>query len=53
MAAGEIRGQLTTLSQQRYLAGALSGANQVPPNTSTARGTVIVKYNTETIFLSW
>ncbi len=45
---GELRGQLTMLSQLRYFAGSLSGANEVPPNSSAARGTVIVKYDTST-----
>lgn len=43
---GEIRGQLTMLSQQRFFANALTGAAEVPPNASAARGTVIVKYDT-------
>jgi hypothetical protein len=45
---GEIRGQLTMLSQQRFFANALTGAAEVPPNSSAARGTVIVKYDTLT-----
>ncbi len=45
---GEIRGQLTMLSQQRFFANALTGAAEVPPNASAARGTVIVKYDTLT-----
>jgi hypothetical protein len=45
---GEIRGQLTKLSQVRYLANALEGSQQFPVNASTARGTVIVKYDTST-----
>jgi hypothetical protein len=49
--AGEIRGQLTKLSQIRYLANALQGSQQVPSNASTARGTVIVKYDTLSNFL--
>lgn len=49
--AGEIRGQLTQLSQMVFLANALTGAQQVPPNASAARGTVIVKYNPVTNFL--
>ncbi|MEO6546598.1 MAG: CHRD domain-containing protein [Ferruginibacter sp.] len=48
---GEIRGQLTQLSQMVFFGNALTGAQQVPPNSSTARGTVIVKYNSETNFL--
>lgn len=49
--SGEIRGQLTTLNQLQYFAGALSGAKEVPQNSSTARGTVITRYNTETNLL--
>jgi CHRD domain/Secretion system C-terminal sorting domain len=45
---GEIRGQITTYSQQQFFGGRLSGANEVPANASTARGTVIVRFNTET-----
>ena len=45
---GEVRGQLSMLSQLRYFANPLTGAAEVPANTSTARGTVIVRYNTET-----
>jgi hypothetical protein len=47
--AGEIRGQLTMLSQQRYFANALTTAAEVPPPPSSrARGTVIVTYDTLT-----
>ncbi|WP_207491609.1 CHRD domain-containing protein [Aridibaculum aurantiacum] len=42
---GEIRGQLVQFSQQRFLGGRLSGANEVPPNSSVATGTVIARYN--------
>ncbi|MCW3091987.1 MAG: hypothetical protein JWP81_3056 [Ferruginibacter sp.] len=49
--AGEIRGQLTQLSQMVFFGNALTGAQQFPVNASTARGTVIVKYNTQTNFL--
>jgi hypothetical protein len=49
--AGEIRGQLTMLNQRQFLAGSLSGAKEVPANASPARGTVIVKYNTESNLL--
>lgn len=45
---GEIRGQITTFSQQQFFGGRLSGANEVPANASTARGTVIVRFNTAT-----
>lgn len=45
---GELRGQLTSYSQQQFLGGRLSGANEVPGNSSTARGSVIVRYNTMT-----
>lgn len=44
---GEIRGQLTRLSQARFLKAVLSGSKQVPPNASAAKGTVIVKYDPE------
>ncbi|MEJ7684721.1 MAG: CHRD domain-containing protein [Segetibacter sp.] len=46
--AGEIRAQLLNNTGVRYFAGELAGSNEVPANTSTARGTVIVVYNTET-----
>ncbi len=42
---GEIRGQATMLSQYSFFITTLSGTNQVPPNASTAKGTVIVKFN--------
>lgn len=42
---GEIRGQATMLSQYSFFKTSLSGANEVPPNASTAKGTVIVKFN--------
>ena len=45
---GEIRGQLTQLTQMWFFANALEGSQEVPTNASTARGTVIVKYNSET-----
>lgn len=45
---GELRGQITTFSQQQFFGGRLSGANEVPANASTARGTVIVRFNTAT-----
>lgn len=45
---GEIRAQLVNNTSVRYLAGELNGANEVPANSSTARGTVIVAYNTDT-----
>ncbi|MEO6731797.1 MAG: CHRD domain-containing protein [Ferruginibacter sp.] len=47
-AAGEIRGQLTQLSQMWFFANALQGSQEFPANASTARGTVIVKYNSAT-----
>jgi len=46
--AGEIRGQLINNTGMRYLAGNLSGTQEVPANASPAKGTVIVTYNTET-----
>jgi hypothetical protein len=48
---GEIRAQLVNNTTVRYLAGELKGSNEVPGNSSTSRGTVIVIYNTETNFL--
>lgn len=50
-AAGEIRGQLTKLSQMWFFANSLQGSQEFPVNASTARGTVIVKYNAETNLL--
>ena len=47
-AGGEIRGQLTGFSQQRFFAGRLSGTNEIPANGSTATGVVIVRYNMDT-----
>ncbi|MEO6720398.1 MAG: CHRD domain-containing protein [Ferruginibacter sp.] len=41
---GEIRGQLTQLSQMWFFANALQGSQQFPANASPARGTVIVRY---------
>lgn len=48
---GEIRAQLINSTTVQYFAGELSGVNESTPNTSTARGTVIVSYNTETNIL--
>jgi len=48
---GEIRGQLSKLSQVRYLANSLQGSQETTPNASTATGTVIVKYDTTTKLL--
>ena len=45
---GEIRGQATMLSQYSFFKTSLSGTNQVPPNASTAKGNVIVKFNNST-----
>jgi hypothetical protein len=45
---GELRGQLTQLSQMWFFANALEGSQEFPMNASTARGTVIAKYNSET-----
>lgn len=45
---GEIRGQLTQLSQMWFFANALEGSQEFPVNASPAKGTVIVKYNSET-----
>lgn len=49
--SGEIRGQLTKYNQLNYFVGSLSGTQEIPANSSTARGTVIVRYNTETNLL--
>ncbi|TDH20880.1 CHRD domain-containing protein [Segetibacter sp. 3557_3] len=49
---GEIRGQLTSLSQQRFLGGSLQGSQEVPPTATTGRGTVIVKYDPATKMLT-
>ena len=43
--SGEIRGQATMLSQYSFFKTSLSGTNEVPANASTAKGTVIVKFN--------
>ncbi len=48
---GEIRGQLTQLSQLRFLTATLSGSQEVPANASAGKGTVIVKYNPFTKYL--
>jgi hypothetical protein len=45
---GEIRAQLTMFSIKKYLKATLDGAQEVPSNASTGRGTVIVAYNTDT-----
>ncbi len=42
---GEIRGQLIPESDLVYLKAILQGSQQVPPVASTAKGTVIVRYN--------
>ena len=49
---GEIRGQLTMLSQMHFLKAMLTGTQQVPPNASTGMGTVIVKYSSDTKILA-
>jgi hypothetical protein len=48
--AGEIRGQLLQSTNMRFFAGVLQGSQEVPapPVTTSGRGTVIVRYNTET-----
>ncbi len=45
---GEIRGQLLQSTTQRFFAGVLQGSQELPPVTTSARGTVIARYNTET-----
>jgi hypothetical protein len=45
---GEIRGQVSSLNEFVYFANPLQGTQEAPPNTSTARGTVIAGYNPET-----
>jgi len=45
---GEIRGQLIMESQMVYLKAVLQGSQEVPANASTAKGSVIVRYNTVT-----
>ncbi len=42
---GEIRGQLIPEQDLVYLKAILQGSQEVPPNGSTAAGTVIVRYN--------
>lgn len=51
-AGGEIRAQLVNNTTVRYFAGEMNGSNEVPSNSSKARGTVIVVYNTETNLLT-
>lgn len=46
--SGEIRGQLLQSTTQRFFAGVLQGSQEVPSVTTSARGTVIARYNTET-----
>ncbi len=48
---GEIRGQVSMLSQLSFFKAVLQGNMEVPPNASTAKGTVIVKYNNQTNLL--
>jgi hypothetical protein len=42
---------ITTYSQVRYLKGILQSSQEVPANTTTASGVVIVQYNTSTKLL--
>ena len=42
---GEIRGQITKLDKSYFFKTMLQGSQQVPPVTSAAMGTVIVKYD--------
>lgn len=46
--AGEIRGQLISEQQVLFFKGTLQGTQEVPPNSSTATGVVIAKYNAAT-----
>lgn len=48
---GEIRAQLTKLSQMRFLKATLQGSQEVPANASPGIGTVIVKYSMATRLL--
>ncbi len=48
---GEIRGQLTMLSETYFLKAVLQGSQEVPANGSAGTGTVIVKYNSNTNIL--
>ncbi len=48
---GEIRGQLTMLNSAYFFKATLRGSQQVPPVSSTAMGTVIVKYDPSTKIL--
>ena len=45
---GEIRGQITALSQNNFFTASLEGSQEVPVNVSSALGTVIVNYNSRT-----
>jgi len=52
---GELRAQLTLASEQTtFLSGKLQGAQEVPPTTSTATGSVyaIIDMNTDSVFLT-
>ena len=44
---GEIRGQITNYSQLTFFGGSLTGDQEVPAVNTTAKGTVIVRYNSE------
>ena len=46
--AGEIRGQLISEQRVVFLKGILQGSQEVPPNSSSATGVVIVKYDAAT-----
>ncbi|MES2774263.1 MAG: CHRD domain-containing protein [Bacteroidota bacterium] len=48
---GEIRGQINRLSQITFLKAILQGSQEVPANASPGKGTVIVKYNSDTKLL--
>ena len=45
---GEIRGQISALSQNNFFTATLQGTQEVPANASAALGTVIVNYNSST-----
>ena len=48
---GEIRAQLSTTLPFRFYKGVMQGSQEVPANSSTGQGTIIVKYNNESKLL--